>query len=62
MFHFLKIYLFVPSFLAVLGLHGCMGLSLVAVSGGCSRVAVRQLFTAVASLVAEPSSGVCGLQ
>ena len=56
------IYLFIHSFLAVLGLHCCMGLSLAVVSGGYSRVVVRQLFTSVASLVAEPSSGVCGLQ
>ena len=56
------IYLFIHSFLAVLGLHCCMGLSLAVVSGGYSRVVVRQLFTSVASLVAEPSSGVCGLR
>ena len=49
-------------FLAVLGLHCCMGFSLVAASGGYSLagssggyslVAVRGLLNVVASLVAE---------
>ena len=40
-------------FLAVLDLHGCMGFSLVAVSGGYSLVALCGLLIAVASLVAK---------
>ena len=40
-------------FLAVLGLHCCMGLSVVGASGGYSLRAVRGLLVAVASLVAE---------
>ena len=39
--------------LAVLGLHCCMGFSLVAASGGFALVVVRRLLVAVASLVAE---------
>ena len=46
-------FLFIYSFLAVLGLCGCTGFSLVAVSGGYSLVEVRELLIAVASLVAE---------
>ena len=38
---------------AVLGLHGCAGFSLLVVSGGYPLVAVRGILTAVASLVAE---------
>ena len=47
-----KIVLFIYLFLTVLGLHCCVGFSLVAVSGGCSLVAARGLLTAVASFVA----------
>ena len=39
-------------FLTVLGLHCCVGLSLVAASGGCSLVVVQGLLIAMASLVA----------
>ena len=53
MFHdFLKIY-YLFYFLAVLGLHCCIGFSLVAGSGGYFLVVVRGLFIAVASLVVE---------
>ena len=48
---FIKLYNFIS--LAVLGLRCCTGLSLVALSGGYSQVAVRGLLIAVASLVAE---------
>ena len=41
-------------FLAVLGLHCCMGFSLVVASRGYSLVAVCRLLTVVASLAAEP--------
>ena len=37
----------------MLGLHGCVGFSLVAVSGGCSLDVVWGRLIAVASLVAE---------
>ena len=51
LFHsFLKI---IYLFLVVLGLHWCMGFSLVAVNGGYSLVAVHKLLIAVASLVAH---------
>ena len=40
-------------FLAVLGLRGCTGFSLVAVSGGYSPAAVCRLLSAVSSLVAK---------
>ena len=40
-------------FLAVLGLHSCVGFSLVAASRGYSLVVVCRFPTAVASLVAE---------
>ena len=49
-FRFLFIYLFWG---AVLGLHGCARISLVAASRSYSLVAVCGLLTAVASLVAE---------
>ena len=38
---------------AVLGLCRCTGFSLIAVSGGCSVVAVCRLLVEVASLIAE---------
>ena len=44
---------FVCLFLAVLGLHCCVGFSLVAASGGYSLNAVRGLLIAEASLVME---------
>ena len=47
---FKKSYLFI---LAVLGLHCCMGVSLVVVSGGYSLVVVCGLLIVVASLVEE---------
>ena len=47
-----KIVLFIYLFLTVLGLHCCVGFSLVAVSGGYSLVAAHGLLTAVASFVA----------
>ena len=50
---FLKKNNFINLFLAVLGLHCCVGFSLVAVNGGYSLVAVHGLLTAVASLVGE---------
>ena len=40
-------------FLAVLGLHCCVGFSLVVVSGDHSLAAVLGLFTMVASFVSE---------
>ena len=40
-------------FLAVRGLHCCVGFSLVVESGGYSLAAVRGLLTAVVSLVVE---------
>ena len=40
-------------FLAVLGLHCCVGFSLVAMSRGYSVIAIHRLLTAAASLVAE---------
>lgn len=43
-------------FLAVLGLHCCVGLSLVSACGSYSLVEVHKLLTAVASLVAEHRS------
>ena len=49
---FLKI-LFIYLFLAVLGLHRCMGFSLVAASGGHCLVAACRLLFAVASLTVE---------
>ena len=50
---FLFVCLFVK-FLAVLGLHCCVGFSLVVVSGGYSLVAVVGLLIAVASLFVVP--------
>ena len=44
---------FIYLFLAVLGLHCCMGFSLVAVSRGYSVVAMHRLLTVLASLVSE---------
>jgi len=49
---FFKI-LFIYLFLAVLGLHRCMGFSLVAASGGHCLVAACRLLFAVASLTVE---------
>ena len=40
-------------FLSVLGLHSCMGFSLVVVNGGHSLIAMRRLLIVVTSLVAE---------
>ena len=40
-------------FLAILGLHCCLGFSLVAASRGYSLVALCSLLTAMASLVGE---------
>ena len=51
-FFFLIIFIYF-FFLAVLGLHCCMGFSLVVASGGYSLVAVHGLITAVAFLVVE---------
>ena len=42
---------FIYLFLAVLGLHCCMGFPSAAVSRGCSRVAVHRLLMMVKSLV-----------
>ena len=47
------IILLIYLFLAVLGLHCCTGISLLAASGGYSLVAMLRLLIAVASLVAE---------
>ena len=44
-------------FLAVLGLHCCTGISLVAVSRCCALVAVHGLLIAVASLVEGQALG-----
>ena len=50
---FFLIYTFVYLFMAMLGLCGCVGFSLVAASNGYSLVVVHGLLIAVASLVAE---------
>ena len=50
---FKNFYLFVCLFLAVLSFHCCTGFALVAVSGGCSAVAVCMLLKVLASLVAK---------
>ena len=47
-------YIFTYLFLAVLGLHHCVRLSLIVASGGHSPAAVHRLLVAVASLVTEP--------
>ena len=44
---------FIYVFLAVLGLRRCVGLLLIAASGGCFPAVVRGLLAAVASAVAE---------
>ena len=54
---FLKSLLFMYLFLAVLGLGCCLGFSLVAMSAGCSVVAVCGLLIAVASLVGRGPPG-----
>ena len=46
---FLFLYNFIYLFLVMLGLHCCVGFSLVAANGGYSVVAVLGLLTAVAS-------------
>ena len=46
---FLRLILYL--FMAVLGLHCCLGFSVVGASGSCFLVAVRGLLIAVASLV-----------
>ena len=50
-FRFLKVILFVCLFLAVLGLHCCVGFSPVAARGDYSLVAVCGVLISVASLV-----------
>lgn len=50
---FIFICLFIYSFLALLGLHRCAGMSLVSVSGGYSLVGMHKLLIALASLTAE---------
>ena len=50
---FKNIYTFIYLFLAVLGLHCCMGSSLVAVSSGYSLDEVCGLFIVEASVAAE---------
>ena len=50
---FLGIILFIHLFMAVLGLHCCVGFSLVAARRNYSLVSVSRLLTAVASLVVE---------
>ena len=52
-FHFFKIILFVYLFLAVLGLHCCVGFSLVAARGDYSLVAVCGVLISVVLLFAE---------
>ena len=47
------VFIHLPFFLAVLGLHCCMGFSLVVVSGGYSVVEVYRPVIVVASLVVE---------
>ena len=59
LFFFLSFYFI---FLALLGLHCCVGFSLVAVIIGSSLVPVRELLIAGASLVAGTGFRVCGLQ
>ena len=49
-------------FLAVLGLHYCVGFSLVTAGGGYSLVAVHGLLVAVPSLVPSMGSRALGLQ
>ena len=51
--HTVSIMLLLVIFLALLGLHCCVGFSLVAVISGSSLVPVRELLIAGASLVAE---------
>ena len=48
--------------LAVLGLHRCVGFSLVAEGRGCSLDSVHRLVTVVASLVGRTGSWACGLR
>ena len=50
---FFLIVLFIYIFLAVLGLHCCLGFSLLVTSGSYSSVAVCGLLIVVASLAAE---------
>ena len=50
---FLKFHLCIHLFLAVLGLHCCVGFSLAVVSGGSSPVVVQGLLIAVTSLIVE---------
>ena len=57
LFFFFYCFLFIYLFLAVLGLHCCLGFSLVAVSGGCSVVAVCGLLIEVVSLVDREPPG-----
>ena len=52
---FFFIYNFIYLFLTMLGLHCCVGFSLVVESGGYSLVAVHRLLITGASLVAEHS-------
>ena len=53
-FSFIKKKSFIYLFLAVLGLHFCVGFSLVAVRGGCSLVVVLGFLTGVVvSLIME---------
>ena len=54
--------MFIYSFLAARVFVAAHGLSLVAVNGSYSLVAVSELLIAVASLVAEHGLQVCGLQ
>ena len=62
-FKYFYIILFIYSFVAVLGLHCCVGIfPLVVASSGYFLVAVLGLLTAVASLVAEHRLQACGLQ
>ena len=60
--HFFFLILFMDLVLAVLGLHCCVGFSLVAVSRGNSLVAIHGLLTVVAFLVAEHRLQARGLQ
>ena len=53
LFRFFYKFLFFYLFLAVLGLHCCVGFSLVVANWGCTLVVVCRLLIAVASLAAE---------
>ena len=60
--YLMQIFIYLIYFLAVLGLHWCMGFSLVMEKGGYSLIVMRGFLIAVTSFVAERRLRVCGLQ